>query len=46
MDPIQRIARDWRGHQSPAGAISRMPRSVPLSVKDLVSDSGWRDLDG
>src|SRR5580658_4285007 len=43
MDPLQRIACDWCGGQSPAGATSCVACGAPLNVKNLVSDSGWRE---
>jgi uncharacterized protein (AIM24 family) len=43
MDPLQRIACTWCGAQSPAGATSCVTCGAPLDVKNLVSDSGWRE---
>jgi hypothetical protein len=43
MEPLQRIACDWCGGQSPAGATSCVACGAPLNVKNLVSDSGWRE---
>ena len=43
MEPLQRIACGWCGGQSPAGATSCVTCGAPLDVKDLVSDSGWRE---
>jgi len=43
MDPLQRIACDWCGAQSPPNATSCMACGAPLNVKNLVSDSGWRE---
>ena len=43
MDPLQRIACDWCGAQSPPAATSCVACGAPLDVKNLVSDSGWRE---
>jgi uncharacterized protein (AIM24 family) len=43
MDQLQRIACDWCNGQSPAGATSCITCGAPLNVKNLVSDSGWRE---
>jgi uncharacterized protein (AIM24 family) len=43
MDPLQRIACDWCGAQSPPGASNCTACGAPLNVKNLVSDSGWRE---
>jgi uncharacterized protein (AIM24 family) len=43
MDPLQRIACDWCGAQSPPNATSCVACGAPLNVKNLVSDSGWRE---
>ncbi|MGD0461344.1 MAG: AIM24 family protein [Tepidisphaeraceae bacterium] len=43
MDPLQRIVCDWCTGQSPAGATSCVACGAPLNVKNLVSDSGWRE---
>jgi uncharacterized protein (AIM24 family) len=43
MDPLQRIACDWCNGQSPTGATSCITCGAPLNVKNLVSDSGWRE---
>jgi len=43
MDPLQRIVCDWCNGQSPAGATSCVACGAPLNVKNLVSDSGWRE---
>ena len=43
MDPLQRIACDWCGAQSPPAATSCVACGAPLNIKNLVSDSGWRE---
>ncbi|HEY1683820.1 MAG TPA: AIM24 family protein [Tepidisphaeraceae bacterium] len=43
MEPLQRIVCDWCGGQSPPGATTCTTCGAPLNVKNLVSDSGWRE---
>ncbi len=43
MDPLQRITCDWCGGQSPPHATSCVSCGAQLDVKNLVSDSGWRE---
>jgi uncharacterized protein (AIM24 family) len=43
MDALQRIVCDWCGGQSPANATACVACGAPLNVKNLVSDSGWRE---
>ncbi|MGA2230624.1 MAG: AIM24 family protein [Tepidisphaeraceae bacterium] len=43
MDPLQRIVCEWCGGQSPPEAKSCVSCGAPLDVKNLVSDSGWRE---
>jgi uncharacterized protein (AIM24 family) len=43
MEPIQRIICDWCGGQNPPGAANCTTCGAPLNVKNLVSDSGWRE---
>ena len=43
MDPIQRIACDWCGGQNPPTATSCLSCGASLDVRNLVSDSGWRE---
>jgi uncharacterized protein (AIM24 family) len=43
MEPLQRIVCDWCKAQNPAGATSCEKCGAPLNVKNLVSDSGWRE---
>src|SRR5271168_5245970 len=43
MEPLQRIACDWCKAQNPVGATSCEKCGAPLNVKNLVSDSGWRE---
>jgi len=42
MDPLQRIVCDWCGGQNPTDATACAACGAPLNVKNLVSDSGWR----
>ncbi len=42
MDPLQRIVCDWCSGQNPANATSCSSCGAPLNIKNLVSDSGWR----
>ena len=43
MEPIQRIQCDWCQTQNPTGATTCQACGAPLDVKNLVSDSGWRE---
>ena len=43
MEPLQRIACSWCGAQSPPDVISCVSCGAPLDVRNLVSDSGWRE---
>ena len=43
MDPVQRIVCDWCGGQSPTHATACVACGASLDVKNLVSDSGWRE---
>jgi uncharacterized protein (AIM24 family) len=43
MDPVQRIACDWCGGQSPPNAVNCISCGAQLNIKNLVSDSGWRE---
>ncbi len=43
MGPLERIACDWCGAQSPPGATSCVSCGAPLDVANRVSDSGWRE---
>ena len=43
MDPLQRIACEWCGAQSPTGATACAACGAQLNIKNLVSDSGWRE---
>jgi uncharacterized protein (AIM24 family) len=42
MEPLQRLVCDWCGGQNQTGATSCSACGAPLNVKNLVSDSGWR----
>ena len=43
MLPIERLRCEWCEMQNPAGATSCQGCGAPLDVKNLVSDSGWRE---
>ncbi|HUB24293.1 MAG TPA: AIM24 family protein [Tepidisphaeraceae bacterium] len=43
MDPLQRIVCDWCGGQNPPNSTSCLSCGAQLNVKNLVSDSGWRE---
>ena len=43
MEPLQRIICDWCGGQNLPGATSCVSCGAQLNVKNLVSDSGWRE---
>jgi uncharacterized protein (AIM24 family) len=43
MDPLQRIICDWCGSQSPPDAKNCLSCGAQLNIKNLVSDSGWRE---
>src|SRR5437016_5253161 len=43
MDPVQRIQCEWCGTQNLANMTSCQACGAPLNVKNLVSDSGWRE---
>jgi uncharacterized protein (AIM24 family) len=43
MEPLQRIECQWCGAQSPTGATACAACGAQLDVKNLVSDSGWRE---
>ena len=43
MEQLQRIVCEWCGAQSPPGSRSCVSCGAPLDVKNLVSDSGWRE---
>ena len=43
MPPLERIECGWCNSQSPTGATSCRSCGAPLDVKNLVSDSGWRE---
>jgi uncharacterized protein (AIM24 family)/ribosomal protein L40E len=43
MDTLQRIVCDWCTAQSPMDATTCISCGAPLNVKNLVSDSGWRE---
>ena len=43
MLPIERLRCDWCEMQNPTGATSCQGCGAPLDVKNLVSDSGWRE---
>src|SRR5436305_12343782 len=43
MDPLQRIQCEWCGTQSPPQSTSCVACGAPLNIRNLVSDSGWRE---
>jgi uncharacterized protein (AIM24 family) len=43
MEPLQRIVCTWCSGQSPPDARTCVACGAPLNVKNLVSDSGWRE---
>jgi uncharacterized protein (AIM24 family) len=43
MLPIERLRCEWCEFQNPSGAVSCQACGAPLDVKNLVSDSGWRE---
>ncbi len=43
MDPLQRIQCEWCGTQNPAQATACVACGAPLNIRNLVSDSGWRE---
>ncbi|HEY0511322.1 MAG TPA: AIM24 family protein [Thermoanaerobaculia bacterium] len=43
LDPIQRIRCEWCQSLNEATAVSCRSCGAPLDVKNLVSDSGWRE---
>ncbi len=43
MDPLQRIQCEWCGTQNLPNATACQACGAPLDVRNLVSDSGWRE---
>lgn len=43
MEPLQRIVCDWCSGQNPPEATNCVSCGAPLNVKNVVSDSGWRE---
>src|SRR5580698_4649480 len=43
MDPLHRIVCDWCSGQSPPDAKNCVSCGAQLNIKNLVSDSGWRE---
>ncbi|HET6385551.1 MAG TPA: AIM24 family protein [Armatimonadota bacterium] len=43
MEPIQRIQCEWCQSQNPPNAVTCQACGARLDVKNLVSDSGWRE---
>ncbi len=41
--PLERLKCQWCQSLNPAGAVSCRSCGAPLDVRDLVSDSGWRE---
>ena len=42
----QRVECQWCHGQSPVGSQSCVTCGAPLDVRNLVSDSGWRETPG
>src|SRR5580658_4350058 len=43
MEPLQRIVCDWCSAQNATTATTCISCGAPLNVKNIVSDSGWRE---
>ncbi len=43
MDPIQRIKCEWCGGQNEPQALACWACGAPLDIRNLVSESGWRE---
>ena len=43
MDPVQRIQCQWCQSQNQPTATACRACGAPLDVRNLVSDSGWRE---
>jgi uncharacterized protein (AIM24 family) len=43
MSDYERIACQWCGSQSPTGSRTCVACGAPLDVRNLVTDSGWRE---
>ena len=43
MQPLQRIQCEWCGGQNEPGAKACWACGAPLDIRNLVSDSGWRE---
>ncbi|HUS17108.1 MAG TPA: AIM24 family protein [Chloroflexia bacterium] len=43
MDPLQRIQCEWCQSQNQAHSLACWACGAPLDVRNLVSDSGWRE---
>src|SRR5206468_6556629 len=43
MEPVQRIVCDWCQAMNLPTALTCAACGAPLDIKDLVSDSGWRE---
>jgi uncharacterized protein (AIM24 family) len=43
MEPLERIVCDWCGGQNPPNATQCLSCGAQLNIKNLVSDSGWRE---
>lgn len=43
MDQVQRIQCEWCGSMSPPQAIACWACGAPLDMRNLVSESGWRE---
>ena len=43
MDPLQRIQCEWCQTQNPPNVTACQACGAPLDIRNLVSDSGWRE---
>ncbi|MGI8587061.1 MAG: AIM24 family protein [Chloroflexia bacterium] len=43
MDPVQRIQCQWCQSQNPVNATACWACGAPLDIRNLVSESGWRE---
>ncbi len=43
MEPLERIVCDWCNLQNPLKALTCISCGAPLNIKNLVSESGWRE---
>ena len=43
MEPLQRVICDWCGGNNLPDALTCVACGAPLDLRNLVSDSGWRE---